>query len=88
MAEPLNFLSQLTGFFSIPAAENPTVAMIEAAYRPWSLEGQRIELRHVAADIPTMDVGVAWNRHQPQSPATKTLHEFPSLSFSGAGHTV
>jgi hypothetical protein len=33
-------------------------------------------------------VGVAWNRHQPQSPATKTLHEFLSLSFSGAGHTV
>ncbi len=34
-----NFLSQLTGSFAQPAAENPTVAMIEAAYRhhdlPW-----------------------------------------------------
>lgn len=27
-----NFLSQLTGSFAIPAAENPTVAMVEAAY--------------------------------------------------------
>ena len=60
----------------------------DMVYRPWSLEGQRIELRHVTADIPTMDVGVAWNRHQPQSPATKTLHEFLSLSFSGAGQGV
>ncbi len=28
-----NFLSRLTGSFAMPAAENPTVAMIEAAYR-------------------------------------------------------
>jgi hypothetical protein len=57
-------------------------------YRPWSLEGQRIELRNVTADIPTMDVGLAWNRAERQSPATRTLHEFLSLSFSGAGISV
>ncbi len=28
-----NFLSQLTGSFAMPAAENPTVAMMEAAFR-------------------------------------------------------
>lgn len=28
-----NFLSELTGCFAMPAAENPTVAMVEAAYR-------------------------------------------------------
>jgi shikimate dehydrogenase len=33
MAEALNFLSLLTGSFATPAAENPTMAMIEAAYR-------------------------------------------------------
>ena len=33
MPEPLNFLSLLTGSFAMPARENPTVAMIEAAYR-------------------------------------------------------
>jgi len=60
----------------------------DMVYRPWSLEGQRIELRNVAAEIPTMDVGLAWNRATPQSPATKTLHEFLSLSFSGAGSLV
>lgn len=56
----------------------------DMVYRPWSLEGQRIELRSVTADIPTMDVGLAWNRKKPQSDATKTLHDFFSLSFGGA----
>ena len=35
----MNFLSQLTGCFAQPCAENPTVAMVEAAYQhhdlPW-----------------------------------------------------
>ncbi len=60
----------------------------DMVYRPWSLEGQRIELRTVASDIPTMDVGVAWYRERPQGAATKTFHEFLSLSFSGAGSSV
>jgi DNA-binding transcriptional LysR family regulator len=57
----------------------------DMVYRPWSLEGQRIELRNVIADIPTMDVGVAWSRLRPQTPATRTFHEFLSLSLTGAG---
>jgi DNA-binding transcriptional LysR family regulator len=56
----------------------------DMVYRPWSLEGQRIELRNVVADIPTMDIGLAWNRSRPQSPATKSFHDFLSLSFGGA----
>jgi shikimate dehydrogenase len=38
----LNFLSQLTGSFSQPCAENPTVAMVEAAYRHHDLDWQYI----------------------------------------------
>ena len=56
----------------------------DMVYRSWSLEGQRIELRNVVADIPTMDIGVAWNRLRPQTPATRTFHDFLSLSFGGA----
>jgi shikimate dehydrogenase len=33
-----NFLSSLTGSFAMPAAENPTVAMVEAAYRHHGLD--------------------------------------------------
>jgi DNA-binding transcriptional LysR family regulator len=57
----------------------------DMVYRPWSLEGQRIEVRNLVGDIPSMDVGMAWNKSKPQTPATKTFHDFLSLSFSGAG---
>ncbi|GAB3471529.1 shikimate dehydrogenase [Azotobacter salinestris] len=37
-----NFLSTLTGSFAMPAAENPTVAMVEAAYRHHGLDWRYI----------------------------------------------
>jgi shikimate dehydrogenase len=42
MPEPPNFLSIVTGSFATPAAENPTVAMIEAAYRHHGLDARYI----------------------------------------------
>ena len=51
MAEPLNFLSLLTGSFSNPAAENPTVAMIEAAYRHHGLDARYINCEVAPADL-------------------------------------
>jgi shikimate dehydrogenase len=42
MSQALNFLSLLTGSFASPAAENPTVAMIEAAYRHHHLDARYI----------------------------------------------
>ncbi len=42
MPEPLNFLSVLTGSFAMPAAENPTVAMVEAAYRHHGVDARYI----------------------------------------------
>jgi shikimate dehydrogenase len=40
MPGPRGFLSLLTGCFAMPAAENPTVAMIEAAYRHHGLDAR------------------------------------------------
>jgi shikimate dehydrogenase len=36
----MDFLSTLTGSFAMPAAENPTVAMVEAAYRHHGLDAR------------------------------------------------
>jgi DNA-binding transcriptional LysR family regulator len=38
-------------------------------YRPWSLEGDRIETRDVSGDLPTVQVGLAWRRGAPVSAA-------------------
>lgn len=42
-------------------------------YRPWSLEGDRIEIRDVSGDLPTVQVGLGWRRGAPLSA--------PALSF-------
>ena len=38
----VDFLPKLTGCFAMPAAENPTVAMVEAAYRHHAVHARYI----------------------------------------------
>jgi shikimate dehydrogenase len=52
--EPPNFLAQLTGSFAKPAAENPTVAMVEAAYRHHGLNW-----RYINCEVPPERLGDA-----------------------------
>jgi shikimate dehydrogenase len=52
--QTLNFLSLLTGSFASPAAENPTVAMIEAAYRH-----HRIDARYINCEVAPGALGDA-----------------------------
>ncbi|RCW80494.1 shikimate dehydrogenase [Paracoccus lutimaris] len=49
-----NFLSPLTGSFAMPAAENPTVAMVEAAYRHHGLDW-----RYINCEVAPEDLGDA-----------------------------
>jgi shikimate dehydrogenase len=49
-----NFLSELTGSFAIPAAENPTVAMVEAAYRHHGLDW-----RYINCEVTPQNLGAA-----------------------------
>lgn len=47
----MNFLLPLTGSFATPAAENPTVAMIEAAYRRHGLDWRYINVEVAPDDL-------------------------------------
>lgn len=49
-----NFLSRLTGSFAMPAAENPTVAMVEAAYRHHGLD-----IRYINCEVAPEGLGDA-----------------------------
>ncbi|MEN9409092.1 MAG: hypothetical protein RL216_1066 [Pseudomonadota bacterium] len=42
-------------------------------YRPWSLEGDRIEIRDVSGDLPTVQVGLAWRRGAPLAPPARNF---------------
>jgi DNA-binding transcriptional LysR family regulator len=57
----------------------------DMVYRPWSLEGQRIETRTLDDVVPSMDVGMAWRRDADQSAAIRAFREFLGLSFNGGG---
>jgi shikimate dehydrogenase len=54
MPEPHNFLSALVGSFATPAAENPTVAMIEAAFRH-----HRLDARYINCEVAPAALGDA-----------------------------
>ena len=51
---PTSFLSALTGSFASPAAENPTVVMIEAAYRHHG-----VDARYINCDVAPAALGDA-----------------------------
>jgi shikimate dehydrogenase len=54
MSKPHNFLSALVGSFAIPAAENPTVAMIEAAFAHHGLDA-----RYINCEVEPAALGAA-----------------------------
>lgn len=43
----------------------------DLVYRPWSLEGDRIESRDVSGALPVVQMGVVWRRGAPLSPAAQ-----------------
>ena len=54
-------------------------------YRPWSLEGQRIETRVVEGEVPSMDVGLAWRREGSLSECAEAFREFMRFAVAGVG---
>ena len=72
---------------SMVATGMGVTVLSDMVYRPWSLEGQRIETRNLIDPVPTMDVGLVWKRGAELSPSAQALHEFFSLTFNGAGHS-
>jgi len=60
----------------------------DMVYRPWSLEGLRLETRDVAEPVPTMDVGLAWRRGAEPGPAARALRDFLGYTFNAAGQSL
>lgn len=56
----------------------------DMVYRPWSLEGRRLEVISLADKIPDMNVGLAWARNTERSPASSAFCEFMHLAIGPA----
>lgn len=52
-------------------------------YRPWSLEGDRIDIRDVSGDLPTVQVGVVWRRGAPLSPPARNFVKAAQAGLTG-----
>jgi len=92
----MNFLHSLTGSFAQPAAENPTVAMIEAAYRHHGLEWRYVNCEvapeHLAAAVRGARA-MGWVGFNCSLPHKVTVIEHldglaPSAQIIGAVNTV
>lgn len=66
---------------SIVANGQGVTILSDMVYRPWSLEGRRIETVQTDIDIPTMDVGLAWRKSKEFSQSQNLLYNYFSASF-------
>jgi DNA-binding transcriptional LysR family regulator len=54
----------------------------DMVYRPWSLEGRRIETLILENEIPTMDVGIAWRKRSDLTPPAQAFIDYFRLAFN------
>lgn len=68
---------------SMVASGMGVTILSDMVYRPWSLEGQRIEQRPVAEGVPSMDVGLSWSKGRALSPPARVFRAFLGLATGG-----
>ncbi|WP_158701002.1 LysR family transcriptional regulator [Phytohalomonas tamaricis] len=55
----------------------------DMVYRPWSLEGRKVETITLSNPVASMDVGLAWTALTMGNPAARILHDFLLMSVAG-----
>lgn len=60
---------------SLVATGQAVTILSNVIYRPWTLEGRRVEKIELVDPIPTMDVGIAWKASRKLNMAEKLLLE-------------
>jgi DNA-binding transcriptional LysR family regulator len=68
--------SSIEAIRSIVANGDAVTVLSDMVYRPWSLEGKRLETRVLADYVPDMNVGLAWKRNVDFTPSMTALHEY------------
>ena len=66
---------------SLIAFRQGVTILSDMMYRPWSLEGSRIEVREVAANIPTMNTGLVWSRARELSAEARAFIDFCRIEY-------
>jgi DNA-binding transcriptional LysR family regulator len=61
---------------SLVANDLGVAILSDMVYRPWSLEGKRIETIKTVESVPSMNVGLAWRAETVLSPAMQTIRQY------------
>lgn len=61
---------------SMVASGMGVTILSDMVYRPWSLDGRRVEVASLADRVPTMDVGLAWATDVEKSKAVSAFQDF------------
>jgi DNA-binding transcriptional LysR family regulator len=75
--------SALEAVRGMVAAGLGVTILADTVYRPWSLEGRRIETRDIVEYVPSLDIGLAWNPDHPLPPAAESFPTFLTTSCHG-----
>lgn len=59
----------------------------DMVYRPWSLEGKRLETINLRDPVPAMDVGLAWARDVEMTPTMRAFREYFKQLFQESNVT-
>jgi DNA-binding transcriptional LysR family regulator len=57
----------------------------DMVYRPWSLDGDKIETRPLIDDIPTMDTGLIWSKTKALSQEARLFVDFCRMKYTSGG---
>jgi DNA-binding transcriptional LysR family regulator len=81
--EPRVFLktSSIEAIRSLVANGDAVTILSDMVYRPWSLEGRRIETAVLQDVVPDMCIGLAWSRGRTFSAAMSAFHGYFSRLF-------
>lgn len=66
---------------SLVATGAGVTILSDMVYRPWSLEGDKLESREIGQTVPSMDVGLAWPRKLDLPPPAQAFIEFCRMEF-------
>ena len=67
---------------SMVAIGSGVTILSDMVYRPWSLEGKRIESRELVNQIPSMDVGLIWNKEILPTSCAQAFIDFCIMEYS------
>lgn len=77
--------SSIEAVRSIVANGNGVTILSDMVYRPWSLEGKRVETLPIEPGVPDMTIGLAWDRRVGFTEPMSALHGYFHRQFSATG---